>query len=156
MIARAAPPVLCLAAIVLAACGNPPPPDPGSNSGAGAGSVPSSSSSTSCAALGGISGPLDDRGTQPASGGSLALIAGDSYFSPTCITKVGAGTVTVKITNTGTALHNVTVASQGIDSDIPAGQSVSVKVAVTGSAPLTYVCKYHRASGMQGALVPGG
>lgn len=148
---RAARPVLCIAAIGVAACGNPPPDTVASSA-----AQSPTTSSASCAALAGITGQLDDRGAQPRSGSSLTMTAGDSYFSPTCLTGVGAGTVTLKITNTGTALHNITVDAQGIDSDIPARQSVTMKVAVAAGAPLTFFCKYHRASGMQGALVPGG
>lgn len=151
MIARTALSGLCLAAAGLAACGSSPPPGPGVGSG-----LASSASPASCAAVGRITGQLDDRGARPASGSSLVVSAGDSYFSPTCLTGVPAGTVTLTITNTGRALHNVSVASEGIDSDIPAGTSVTVKVSVPAGTPLAYFCKYHRASGMKGALVPGG
>jgi plastocyanin len=57
--------------------------------------------------------------------------------------------------NTGQALHNVSVPDQNIDTDVQAGQTITVGVKV-GSAPFTFFCKYHRTSGMVGAIIPSG
>ena len=49
-------------------------------------------------------------------------------------------------------LHNVSFPDQAIDQDIAPGESVTVKVKMRGD-PLRFVCKYHSAAGMVGALV---
>ncbi len=66
-----------------------------------------------------------------------------------------AGTVSLAVHNGTQTLHNVTIQSLGIDADVPAGLTVTVMVQV-GSAPLPFFCKYHRTSGMVGALLPSG
>ena len=61
---------------------------------------------------------------------------------------------TLTATNTGnTTLHNVTIESLGVDTDVPGAQAIDVKVRV-GSSALPFVCKYHRTSGMVGVLLP--
>lgn len=133
------------AAAAVAACG-------------GASTSSSSTASTqpaSCQQLGGISGSVDERGNAAATGATIAVGAGDSFFKPTCTTAVHQGTVTVTIHNGGSALHNFSVTDQSIDMDVSPGQTITVQVKV-GGAPVAYFCKYHRVSGMQGALVPAG
>jgi plastocyanin len=68
---------------------------------------------------------------------------------------VTTSTVTLQVRNTGQALHNVSVAAQNIDMDVSPGQTVTVPIKV-GAAPISFFCKYHRTSGMVGALVPAG
>ena len=64
--------------------------------------------------------------------------------------------VTLRVTNTGTMKHNVTIPEQGIDVDVLPGETVDVAVEVeTGARPTVFVCKYHRTAGMVGALVTG-
>ncbi len=108
-----------------------------------------------CPAAAGFTGNVSDHGVATARGAALSIDAGDSFFAPTCETGVPAGTVTLTVQNKGQALHNISVPDQGIDQDITAGQTVTVQVKV-GSAPLHFFCKYHRTSGMVGALLPGG
>lgn len=124
--------------------------------GSGAAGQPAEAptSSPGCAALGGLAGAVDDHGTARSTGSVLSLEADDTYFEPTCATGVPRGTLMVTITNHGKALHNLSVAGQGIDTDLPPGAGVTVRVAVS-SAPVPFFCKYHSAAGMQGAIVPG-
>jgi len=49
----------------------------------------------------------------------------------------------------------VSIASLHIDQDVAAGQTITVQVRM-GRAPLVFFCKYHRSSGMLGALLPAG
>jgi plastocyanin len=90
-----------------------------------------------------------------ATGSTLQIQAGDSFFAPTCQTGVPAGTVTLTVHNGGQQLHNVSVPGQGIDTDVTPGQTITVKVKLGGKA-LPYFCKYHRTSGMWGSLLPQG
>jgi plastocyanin len=95
--------------------------------------------------------PVIDRGIAPlASTGTVQV--GDQYFSPTCLTGA-TGTVTVTLRNDGRQLHNFSVPDQNIDVDIPAGETVTVKVAVAGK-PVSCFCKYHRDAGQKCALLP--
>jgi len=56
------------------------------------------------------------------------------------------------VTNTGSALHNLSVESLGIDEDIQAGETISVEVTLPDSGSVPFVCKYHTANGKQGAF----
>jgi plastocyanin len=90
-----------------------------------------------------------------ATGSAVSIEADDTFFAPTCVTGISAGTVTLTVHNGGTALHNLTIQSMGINKDVPAGQSITVTVTI-GSSPVSFFCKYHRTSGMVGALLPSG
>ncbi len=61
--------------------------------------------------------------------------------------------MTLTVENAGQALHNVSIADQGIDEDVAPGETITLRVEM-GSSPLQYACKYHRTSGMLGALLP--
>ena len=87
-----------------------------------------------------------------ASGSPVAIEAGDSFFAPTCLTGVPAGKVSVTVKNTGSALHNFSIPDQSIDVDVAAGKSITVQVDAS-PASTVFNCKYHRASGMVGALL---
>lgn len=63
--------------------------------------------------------------------------------------------MTLRVSNTGALKHNVTITDQGIDVDVARGETVNVDVQV-GSAPLVFICKYHRTAGMVGAVLPSG
>ena len=75
-------------------------------------------------------------------------------LAPSFITKVPAGSVTYTVPNFGASLHNVSIREQGIDRDIEPGASITVNVTV-GTRPVKFSCKYHKSSGMVGALLPG-
>jgi plastocyanin len=109
--------------------------------------------SAMCPSTAGLGGTLSDHGTAPAPGASTKVQAGDFYFAPTCITQTPSGTVALVVHNRGSALHNVSVADQGIDRDVRAGKTITVRVQIT-SSPVSYFCKYHRTAGMLGALIP--
>lgn len=108
--------------------------------------------SGSCPAAAGLGDNVKDHGAARASGTGITLEAGDSFFAPTCATAVPAGKVMVTVKNTGSALHNFSIPDQGIDIDVAAGKAIEVDVDVS-SPSLTFFCKYHRTSGMVGALL---
>jgi len=126
------------ALLALVACGGGQPSD-------------QSSSAPNCAAVAGLPGAVNDKGTASlAATGTVAV--DDEYFSPTCL-KGATGSVTLTLHDRGHLLHNFSVPEQNIDVDIPAGQTVTVKVAVAGK-PVPFFCKYHRDAGQQGAVLP--
>jgi plastocyanin len=144
------------AILVLAACGSG-----GGSSASGttpsAASTPSATASAAadCASLAGLDGKVEDHGTQPLTGQAVTLNAGDFFFEATCLTSSAGGTVTVTVTNIGSALHNFSVESQDIDEDVAAGESITVDVELPDSGTLGFKCKYHSSSGMVGAFVIG-
>ena len=121
-----------------------------------ASSAVAGATSAHCPANAGFTSTVNDHGAAPVKGAQAAVEAGDFFFSPTCQTQAPAsGTLTLVVHNSGQALHNVSVPDQNIDTDVQAGQTISVAVKV-GSAPFTFFCKYHRTSGMVGAIIPSG
>lgn len=140
-------------ALVATACGSTgsstatnAPPTTSSTTAAGA---------TVCPAGDGLTGTVNDHGARPIAGATAPIEAGDFFFSPTCVTGATAGTVTLTVHNGGQALHNVSIPDQGIDTDVAPGQTVTVSVKV-GTTPVPYFCKFHRTSGMVGAVLPSG
>lgn len=97
----------------------------------------------------------DRHGAVAVESGSVELDASDQFFDPTCVTGVSGDTVSLTITNTGQALHNIQIEDQDLDEDISPGETVTVDVEV-GSEPVAFTCKYHSSLGMHGAVVPQG
>lgn len=109
--------------------------------------------SGTCPASTGLPPSTNIHGTIAASGSQLSIEAGDFFFSPTCVTGVHSGTITLTVHNSGVTLHNVSIPSLHIDMDMTSGQTIKVHV-MMGKVPLVFFCKYHRGSGMLGALLP--
>lgn len=109
--------------------------------------------SPTCPSSAAFQGGVNDHGAVPATRASDSLSAGDAFFAPTCVTRVAAGTVTLVLSNRGQVLHNISFPDQGIDQDVAPGETVAVQVKM-GKEPLRFNCKYHRLSGMVGALLP--
>jgi plastocyanin len=137
-------------ALTLAACSSA-----NSDGGAADGDGDGPAADGGCAAAAGLSGPIEDRGTAQASGGAITLDASEFAFSPTCV-EAGAGeTVEVTLMNSGSALHNLSVESLGIDEDVKSGETIDVDVTLPDSGSVPFTCKYHVTNGMQGAFVIG-
>lgn len=69
-------------------------------------------------------------------------------------TSARGDTVSLAITNTGQALHNIQIEDQDLDKDISLGETVTVDVEV-GSEPVAFTCKYHSSLGMHRGVIPG-
>jgi plastocyanin len=140
-------------ALSLGACSS------GNGDGPAGGAAPTGNddptSAGGCAAVAGLTGPIEDRGTAEASGGAVTLDASEFAFAPTCVESGAGETLEVTVTNTGSALHNLTVESLGIDEDVQAGETITLQVTLPDSGSLPFVCKYHVANGMQGAFLIG-
>jgi len=111
--------------------------------------------SGTCPASAGLPASTNIHGTVAASGSQMLIEAGDFFFSPTCVTGVPSGPISLTVHNGGVTLHNVSIPSLHIDMDMTSGQTITIQVRM-GSAPLVFFCKYHRSSGMLGALLPAG
>ena len=99
--------------------------------------------------------PVTDRGTQRATGATIVVDGANAGFTPTCITDVPRGVVTLTMRNTGLSLHDIAVPAQHVDADAPRGKSATIRVRV-GDDPVVFVCRYHRFLGMAGVLIPAG
>src|SRR5712692_8441613 len=108
-----------------------------------------------CPTSAGLPTNTNIHGTAAASGSQLSIEASDFFFSPTCMTSVSGGTVTLTVHNAGVVLHNVSIPSLHIDMDMAPGQTIIAHVKM-GKTPLVYFCKYHVGAGMLGALLPSG
>jgi plastocyanin len=137
-------------ALALAACSSS-----GATPSAEQGAEGEPESSSACADAADLTGPIEDRGTEEASGGAITLDASDFAFSPTCVEAGSGGTLEVTVANGGSALHNLSVDPLGIDEDVPAGETITVELTLPDSGPVPFVCKYHIANGMQGAFLTG-
>jgi plastocyanin len=138
-------------ALALGACSS------GNGDGSAGGAAPPASgdpaSAGGCADAAGLAGAVEDRGTAEASGGAVTLDATEFAFSPTCVEAGGGRSLEVTVTNSGSALHNLSVGSLGIDEDVQAGEMITVEVTLPDSGAVPFVCKYHVANGMQGAFL---
>ena len=106
-----------------------------------------------CATRIGVRPPVHENGSARATGNVINLDATDLSFSPTCISDVPAGTVTLVVLNSGTHWHNFSIPAQHVDRDLPADAAILVRVSVA-NAPVMFDCKYQRRRGMVGILIP--
>jgi cupredoxin-like protein len=88
----------------------------------------------------------------PPPGDTVELILADFEFQPK--DPVASNTQSLKLTNTGAALHNLTIAGTPVDQDVPPGETITLDPPGDAIPPGTYQisCKYHRTLGMVGTL----
>jgi plastocyanin len=100
-------------------------------------------------------GTVNDQGNEDLGSSvqaALALEANDNSFSPTFVKAAPGATVTVDITNVGSASHTFTVNGTSIDEELEAGASSQAEVTVPANGALEFVCRFHGAAGMKGAF----
>jgi plastocyanin len=123
----------------------------------GGGTSPPASSPTASAS------PLINKGTADATGTTekfeieLDNEGSEFYFKPTFIKVKGGQILTLDLKNEGSAEHNLTITSLGIDKDVEAGKEIDVSITfpAAGGSDVQFFCKYHVASGMRGAFFFG-
>ena len=82
--------------------------------------------------------------------------AGDYFFKGTFFRGAPGQKLTLRIQNTGTTAHNLSLPPQQVDRDIPTSAGrVAVDVTFPESGALRFFCKYHEAQGMNGQLLLG-
>ena len=129
---------------------------------AGCGSSSSSSSSTESSSSGGgkktIAGvQANDHGTKTArSSGKTEVELDDFYFKPTVLQGKPGEQVKVELKNEGKMEHTFTIDSQEIDQDLQPGDEAEVMVTIPKSGAVSFYCKFHKSSGMAGALAVSG
>ena len=81
----------------------------------------------------------------------------DYYFEPTVLEGKAGQKVKLELKNEGQVDHTFTVDSEGIDQDVQPGDEAEVTVTIPKSGVVSFYCKFHKSSGMAGALaVKGG
>jgi plastocyanin len=128
-----------VALLVLAACGGDD-----DDSSSGSGNKPQ------------LSGTVNDKGTKTVSGSQLAIEADDFYFKPTFVDAKPGTKLAIEIENEGKNEHTFTIDSANVDQEIAPGKKAEVSVTVPASGNLNFYCRFHRGSGMQGAIVAKG
>lgn len=117
----------------------------------GAGMPVSTSSATPPAAHGTLT--IADHGTVQVSGHKeVELEADDYYFAPTFLQGTPGQRLTLELENESGTLHNFSLPEQHIDVDIPPKGKATVAVVFPQSGTLRFLCKFHEALGMHGAL----
>ena len=131
---------------------------------AGCGSSSSSSSGTTTEESGGGGGQktiagvqANDHGTKAVEdSGKTEVELDDFYFKPTVLEGKAGEKVTLELKNEGNTEHSFTIDSQGIDKDIQPGDEAEVTVTIPKSGVVSFYCKFHKSSGMAGALAVTG
>jgi plastocyanin len=93
------------------------------------------------------------HGTTDVAGESeLELELDNFYFGPTVLDGDAGETLTLSLHNEGSAAHTFTIDAAGIDQELQPGDEGSVDVTFPDSGALVFYCRFHRSSGMLGAL----
>ena len=98
-----------------------------------------------------LDGKVNNKGIGKVSKGKVSIEQDNFYFKKTFI-KGPAGSFTVKLENEGNTQHSFTIDDQDVDAVVQPGKSKTVTVELTDGEPVNFYCKFHRSSGMQGAL----
>jgi plastocyanin len=125
----------------------------GSSSKSQSGTTTQSSGGGGQKTIAGVS--VNDRGTKSVSG-KTAVSLGDYFFKPTVIEGKAGSKVTLELKNVGQVAHTFTIDSQKIDQNLDPGASATVTVTIPKTGAVSFYCRYHRSSGMAGALAVAG
>jgi plastocyanin len=98
---------------------------------------------------------VNDHGTKSVSG-KTAVVLGDYYFKPTVIEGKAGAKITLALKNDGSVAHTFTIDAQGIDKNLDPGATATVTVTIPKTGAVSFYCRYHRSSGMAGALAVAG
>jgi plastocyanin len=129
--------------------------------GCGSSSSSSGNTTTESSSEGGqksIAGVMaNDHGTKTVeSGGKTEVELDDFYFEPTVLQGKPGEKVELELKNEGKVEHSFTVNAQNIDKDLEPGGEAEVTVTIPKSGAISFYCKYHKSSGMAGALATAG
>lgn len=122
---------VALAALVTAGCGG----------GGGAKAPPVS-----------LSGTVNNHGTKTASG-SMEVELDDFYFGPTFIKATAGQKITIELHNEGSTAHTLTSTELGnVDEELAPDAKKTITVTAPASGSALFFCRFHRGTGMQGAV----
>ena len=99
----------------------------------------------------------NDHGTKAVEdSGKTEVELDDFYFKPTVLEGKPGQKVKLELKNEGQTEHSFTIDSQGIDQDVQPGDEAEVTVTIPKSGVVSFYCKFHKSSGMAGALAVTG
>ncbi len=99
----------------------------------------------------------NDHGTKAVEdNGKTEVELDDFYFEPTVLDGKPGQTVTLELKNEGETEHTFTIDSQNVDQDLGPGEEAEVDVTIPKSGVVSFYCKFHKSSGMAGALAVTG
>jgi plastocyanin len=97
---------------------------------------------------------VESHGTKDVStaSGKVEIELYDNYFEPTILKGKPGQMVELELKNEGNTTHTFTLAEQSVDKEIQPGDETETDVKFPASGELKFVCKFHGAEGMIGAL----
>ena len=97
------------------------------------------------------------HGTKDVSGetGKVEVEMYDNYFEPTVLKGDPGQKVTIELKNVGKAAHTFTLTEQSVDREVQPGDEAEADITFPQSGELSFICKFHKSSGMVGALEAG-
>jgi plastocyanin len=99
----------------------------------------------------------NDHGTKAVEdNGKTEVELDDFYFEPTVLEGKPGQTVTLELKNEGETEHSFTIDSQNVDQELGPGEEAEVDVTIPKSGVVSFYCKFHKSSGMAGALAVTG
>ena len=132
--------------------------------GCGSSSSSSSGGTTTAEESGGGGGQktiagvkANDHGTKAVEdSGKTEVELDDFYFKPTVLEGKPGQKVTLELKNEGNTEHTFTIDSQSVDQELGPGEEAEVDVTIPKSGVVSFYCKFHKSSGMAGALAVTG
>jgi YVTN family beta-propeller protein len=98
----------------------------------------------------------NDHGTADVRGKEeFDVEADDNYFEPTFLRGDPGQTIKLDVENEGNSNHNFSIASLGINTNIPPHSSAEIQVTFPQSGATRFFCSFHTATGMNGGLLVG-
>lgn len=104
-----------------------------------------------------LEGKINNHGQKTLTGATptVEIEQNDFYFNATFLKADPGATVTVDLKNDGKNQHTFTIDSLGIDQVVNADGKANVQVKIPATGEVAFYCRFHKASGMQGALYTG-
>ena len=134
----------CALLLVAAGCGS-------SSSSSSGGTTTEESGGGGQRAIGGVN--ANDHGTKAVEdNGKTEVEMDDFYFEPTVLEGKAGQKVTLELKNEGNIEHSFTIDSQNVDQELGPGEEAEVDVTIPKSGVVSFYCKFHKSSGMAGAL----
>jgi plastocyanin len=103
-----------------------------------------------------LSGTVNNKGTKDisAKGASteIEVELDDFYFEPTFVKVAPGQKIKVELENEGTMVHTFTSSTLGVDQEVAPGKKATVNVTIPATGATPFFCRFHQASGMQGAM----
>ena len=138
----------CVLLLAAAGCGS-------SSSSSSGGTTTEESGGGGQKAIAGVN--ANDHGTKAVEdNGKTEVELDDFYFEPTVLEGKPGQKVTLELKNEGNTEHTFTIDSQSVDQDLGPGEEAEVDVTIPKSGVVSFYCKFHKSSGMAGALAVTG